>query len=118
MGKISIDLNSFKAAGIYTLEVDNTARVADESVDSLRMLVGFSNKGAFNRPVLLTEDADRLRIFGDVDTKLEHKGCFFNRMLRTLVAGGPVIALNLLNVDKSYSGPDQVNLAAMSMSAR
>lgn len=117
MGKISIDLNSFKAAGIYTLEVDNTARVADESVDSLRMLVGFSNKGPFNRPVLLTEDADRLRIFGDVDTKLEHKGCFFNRMLRTLVAGGPVIALNLLNVDKSYSGPDQVNLAAMSMSA-
>lgn len=117
MGKISIDLNSFKAAGVYTLEVDNTARVADESVESLRMLVGFSNKGPFNRPVLLQEDADRLRIFGDVDTKLEHKGCFFNRMLRTLVAGGPVIALNLLNVDKSYSGPDQVNLAAMSMDA-
>lgn len=117
MGKISLDLNSFKAAGIYTLEIDNTARVADESADALRMLVGFSNKGPFNRPVLLTEDADRLRIFGDVDTKLEHKGCFFNRMLRTLVAGGPVIALNLLNVDKSYSGPDQVNLAAMSMDA-
>lgn len=117
MGKISVDLNSFKAAGIYTLEVDNTARVADESVESLRMLVGFSNKGPFNRPVLLQEDADRLRIFGDVDTKLEHKGGFFNRMLRTLVAGGPVIALNLLNVDKSYSGPDQVNLAAMSMDA-
>lgn len=117
MGKISLDLNSFKAAGIYTLEIDNTARVADESADALRMLVGFSNKGPFNRPVLLTEDADRLRIFGDVDTKLEHKGSFFNRMLRTLVAGGPVIALNLLNVDKSYSGPDQVNLAAMSMDA-
>lgn len=117
MGKISVDLNSFKAAGVYTLEVDNTARVADESVESLRMLVGFSNKGPFNRPVLLQEDADRLRIFGDVDTKLEHKGCFFNRMLRTLVVGGPVIALNLLNVDKSYSGPDQVNLAVMSMDA-
>ena len=53
MGKINIDLNSFKAAGVYTLEVDNTARVADESVESLRMLVGFSNKGPFNRPVLL-----------------------------------------------------------------
>lgn len=117
MGKISIDLNSFKAAGVYTLEVDNTARVAEESNDSLRMLVGFSNKGPFNRPVLLTEDADRLRIFGDADTKLEHKGSFFNRMLKTLVAGGPVIALNLLNVDKSYTGPDQVNLAAMSMDA-
>lgn len=117
MGKISIDLNSLKAAGIYTLEVDNTARTADNSTDSLRLLVGFSNKGPFNRPVYLEEDADRLRVFGDIDTKLEHKGCFFNRMLRTLLAGGPVIALNLLKVDESYSGPDQINIALMSMNA-
>ena len=53
MGKISLDLNSFKAAGIYTLEVDNTVRAINETADSLRMLVGFSNKGPFNRPVLL-----------------------------------------------------------------
>ena len=53
MGKMSLDLNSFKAAGIYTLEVDNTARMADVDAESLRMLVGFSNKGPFNRPVLL-----------------------------------------------------------------
>ena len=117
MGKISLDLNSFKAAGIYTLEVDNTARIPESDVDSLRMLVGFSNKGPFNRPVLLQEDTDRLRVFGDVDPKLEHKGCFFNRMLRTLLTSGPVIALNLLNVDPKYSGPDQVNYAAMSMNA-
>lgn len=117
MGKMSLDLNSFKAAGIYTLEVDNTARMADANVDSLRMLVGFSNKGPFNRPVLLQEDTDRLRVFGDVDTKMEHKGCFFNRMLRTLLTGGPVIALNLLDVSTAYSGPDQVNFAALSMNA-
>ena len=117
MGKMSLDLNSFKAAGIYTLEVDNTARLADADVESLRMLVGFSNKGPFNRPVLLQEDNDRLRVFGDVDTKLEHKGCFFNRMLRTLLTGGPVIALNLLDVSTAYSGPDQVNFAALSMNA-
>ena len=117
MGKISLDLNSFKAAGIYTLEVDNTARMADADVDSLRMLVGFSNKGPFNRPVLLEEDADRLRVFGDIDTKLEHKGCFFNRMLRTLLSNGPVIALNLLDVSTANSGPDQVNLAVLSMDA-
>lgn len=117
MGKISLDLNSFKAAGIYTLEIDNTARVAEADVDSLRMIVGFSNKGPFNRPVLLQEDTDRLRVFGDVDPKLEHKGCFFNRMTRTLLTGGPVIALNLLNVNPAYSGPDQVNIATLSMSA-
>lgn len=117
MGKISIDLNSFKAAGIYTLEVDNTARMADNNVESLRMLVGFSNKGPFNRPVLLSEDADRLRVFGDIDTKLEHKGCYFNRMLRTLLTGGPVIALNLLNVNETYHGADQINIATLSLDA-
>ena len=117
MGKISIDLSSLKAAGIYTLEIDNSQRTSEDTTESLRMLVGFSNKGPFNRPVLLQADTDRTTVFGDVDTKLEHKGCFFNRMLRTLLAGGPVVALNLLKVDDSYSGPDQVNYAALSLDA-
>ena len=117
MGKISIDLSSLKAAGIYTLEIDNSQRTSSETTESLRMLVGFSNKGPFNRPVLLQSDAERTSIFGDVDTKLEHKGCFFNRMLRTLLTGGPVIALNLLKVDDSFSGADQVNYAALSLDA-
>lgn len=38
-------------------------------------------------------------------------------MLRTLLTGGPVIALNLLKVDDSFSGPDQVNYAALSLDA-
>jgi hypothetical protein len=38
-------------------------------------------------------------------------------MLRTLLNGGPVIALNLLNVSTAYSGPDQINLAVLSMNA-
>lgn len=53
MGKISIDLSSLKAAGIYTLEIDNSQRTSADTTESLRMLVGFSNKGPFNRPVLL-----------------------------------------------------------------
>lgn len=114
MGKVSLDLSSLKAAGIYTLEIDNSARQTD-SVESLRMLVGYSNKGPFNRPVLLETDADRLSIFGDVDTKLEHKGCYFNRMLRTMLDDGAVVAMNLLNVNNRYDGPDQVNFAALSL---
>lgn len=116
MGKISIDLNSLKAAGVYTLEVDNSQR-STTSTNALRMLVGFSNKGPFNRPVLLENDNDRTSIYGDIDTKLEHKGCYFNRMLRTLLTNGPVIALNLLKVDDKYNGPDQVNYAALSLDA-
>jgi len=116
MGKISIDLSSLKAAGIYTLEVDNTQRVSN-TTNALRMIVGFCNKGPFNRPVLLEQDQDRISIYGDVDTKLERKGCFFNRMMRTLLSNGPVIALNLLNVDDTFDGPDQINYAALSLDA-
>ena len=38
-------------------------------------------------------------------------------MLRTLLTNGPVLALNLLKVDDTYSGPDQVNYAALSLNA-
>ncbi|WQJ53950.1 MAG: tail sheath [Wendovervirus sonii] len=117
MGKLSIDLNSLKAAGIYTLEFDNTKRQVNENINSLRLVTGFSNKGPFNRPVLLTVDTDRLSIFGDIDSKMEYKGCYFNRYLRTLLTGGPVIALNLLKVDERYNGPDQVNYTALSLDA-
>jgi len=106
MGKLSIDLNSLKAAGIYTLEFDNTQRAVNENINSLRLVVGFSNKGPFNRPVLLSTDTDRTTIFGDIDSKMEYKGCYFNRFLRTSLTGGPVVALNLLKVDETYSGPD------------
>lgn len=84
MSKISLDLSSIKAAGIYTLEIDNSVRTS-VSTTSLRMIPGFSNKGPFNRPVYITSENDRLSIFGDIDTKLEHKGCYFNRMIRTLL---------------------------------
>lgn len=116
MGKISLDLSSIKAAGVYTIEIDNSQRTSI-TTNAVRLCVGFSNKGPFNRPVFLQRDTDRTSIFGDIDTKLEHKGCFFNRALRTLISNGPVLALNLLNVDDSYTGPDQVNYAAMSLNA-
>lgn len=105
MGKISMDISSIKAAGVYTLEIDNSQRTT-VSTQAVRLIPGFSEKGPFNRPVLLETDADRLSVFGDVDTKMEHKGCYFNRMLRTMLEQGPVIALNLLNVDKTVKGPD------------
>jgi len=70
------------------------------------MVVGFNNKGPFNRPVLLSGDGDRTSIFGEIDSKMEYKGCYFNRALRTALNNGPVIALNLLKVDPTVSGKD------------
>lgn len=109
-------LRDYKSAGVYTIEVDNTVRTIDES-QSLRLLVGFNGKGPFNRPVYLESDLDRQRIFGDIDTRLEHKGCFFNRMAQTMLQAGPIFALNLLNVSNELSSKDKVNVAAMSLAS-
>lgn len=114
MGKISIDLSTIKAAGIYTIEIDSSQREVTNPT-SLRLLPGFNNKGPFNRPVFMQYESERQKVFGDIDHKLEQKGCFFNRMAQTMLKNGPVLALNLLKVDESVDGPDQVNYAAMSL---
>ena len=117
MAKISLDLSSIKSAGIYTIEIDETMRVDLNTISALRMLVGFAGKGAFNRPVFLQTETQRLKMYGDIDTKLEKKGCWFNRFARILLDNGPILALNLLKVDDAIDGPDQVNYAALSLDA-
>lgn len=112
---ISLDLTQFKSAGVYTLEYDNTIANAPVNAAALRLLVGFNKKGPFNRPVFLSSEEDIKNIFGDIDTKLERKGCFFNRFAQTMVPTSPIFALNLLSTDDSYDGPDQVNYAALSL---
>lgn len=116
MSKISIDLSSIKSAGIYTIEIDESQRT-ETQVTALRLLVGFNGKGPFNRPVFLQNESQRQKLFGDIDTKLEKKGCFFNRNAKTMLENGPILALNLLKVDDSFDGPDQVNYAALSLDA-
>lgn len=117
MAKISLDIASLKSAGVYTFEFDNSIRTSTVDSTTLRLLVGFNPKGPFNRPVLVTSDTTRERLFGPIDTKLEHKGCFFNRFAQILLAKGPFLALNLLKTDESENGPDQVNFASMSLNA-
>lgn len=110
-------INNLKSSGVFLIERDETISAQVENPTSLRLLVGFNKKGPFNVPVFLNSEADRIKIFGDIDTKLERKGCFFNRMAQTLLASSPILALNLLSVDESVQGPDQVNYAAMSCAA-
>ena len=109
---INLNLSQFKSAGVYTLEIDNS-QVTTTTVNTNRLLVGFANKGPFNRPVYLETDTDRETVFGPINTKLEHKGCFFNRMAKTLLNRGPIFALNLLKTDDS----DKVNYVACSLEA-
>jgi hypothetical protein len=102
MAKLSLDLSQFKAAGVYTVEVDQSERIT-VSTQSLRLVVGFSKIGPFNAPTFIRSTRDRIRFFGDIDKKLEKKGSFFQRSIDTCLLQAPVFALNLLNVGNDAS---------------
>ena len=52
MAKITLDLNRFKASGVYTVEFDASERIVI-STQTIRLVVGFSRTGPFNAPVFL-----------------------------------------------------------------
>ena len=98
MSNLKLDLDSFKSSGVYTLEYDNTVQET-MAAESFRLAVGFTEHGPFNRPVFLNGQSDRKKIFGNINTKLEKRGSFFDRSLDIMLGYEPTIALNLLNVD-------------------
>ena len=111
MSNLKLDLDSFKSSGVYTLEYDNTVQEA-LAADSFRIAVGFTEHGPFNRPVFLAGRTDRKKIFGNINTKLEKRGSFFDRSLDIMLGYEPTIALNLLNVDDN----DVVGMATFGLS--
>lgn len=103
MANISLDLNNFKSAGVYTVEIDNTERIV-VNTQALRLVPGFSTTGLPNAPVFIRSTKDRAKYFGDIDKKLERKGSFFHRMIDTCLLSSPVFAINLL---KPFMGDDE-----------
>ncbi len=100
--KVKLDLSQFKASGVYTLEFDASANVI-LTTQTIRLVVGFSNKGPFNAPVYIPDVTTALAIFGDIDRTLEAKGSFFQRSIFTCLNAGPVFALNLLRLNNDSS---------------
>ena len=114
--KVKIDYSQFRASGVYTLEFDASQNVILTS-QTIRLVVGFSNKGPFNTPVYIPDVTTLISIFGDVDRSLENKGSFFQRSILTCLNTGPVFALNLLrlNDDEETANPDKVTYQAYSV---
>ncbi len=102
--KVKLDLSQFKASGVYTLEFDASANVI-LTTQTIRLVVGFSNKGPFNAPVYIPDVTTALAIFGDIDRTLEAKGSFFQRSIFTCLNAGPVFALNLLRLNNDADSP-------------
>jgi len=115
MAKLALDLSQFKSAGVYTVEVDQSERI-QVTTQTLRLVPGFSAKGPYNAPVFITNTKDLTRLFGVEDTKLERKGSFFQRSIRTCLSTAPVFAINLLKVnDVSKGGGDTVQFTPFSI---
>jgi hypothetical protein len=114
--KVKIDYSQFRASGVYTLEFDASQNVILTS-QTIRLVVGFSNKGPFNTPVYIPDVTTLISIFGDVDRSLENNGSFFQRSILTCLNAGPVFALNLLKVndDITSADPDTVTYKSYSL---
>ena len=100
MANITLDLNQFKASGVYTVEFDQSERII-LTTETVRLIVGFSKTGPFNAPVFLRDVKTARRIFGEIDRSLEKRGSFFHRSIETCLLTGPVFALNLLPLNNA-----------------
>ncbi len=98
MANKTINLSQYKAPGVYFLEFD-ASEYTQINTNTIRLVVGFSKKGVYNRPVFISNKDQAIRIFGDIDINLESRGSFFHRSLFTCLEAGPVLALALLPVN-------------------
>ena len=119
MSEVTLNLSDYKSSGVYFVEIDNSIAKGTNANAALRLAVGFNENGPFNRPVYLSSAAECNELLGDIDRKLERRGCYTNRNIRTMVAKAPVYALNLLSVDTkdSSENPDTVGFNAISFDA-
>lgn len=113
MAKITLDLQTFKSSGVYTVEFDATESIT-LNTQTVRLVVGFSRKGPFNAPVFIKNVKEARKIFGEIDTFLENKGSFFHRSLETALQVGPVFALNLLPLNNTPTG-DKIQYRSLSI---
>ena len=91
---LSLDLKKIKSSGIYRFVYDKSTLPPSEA-ETIRLFVGYSNKGPFNTPVYVDNTGDFETIFGKASKKLERKGMFFHRLCTEAIPSGPILALNL-----------------------
>ena len=87
-------LAKIKSAGIYRFVWDKSV-ISPVAAETLRLVVGYSEKGPFNTPVYIEKASDFYAVFGNISKKLERKGIYFHRLALQALAAGPILALNL-----------------------
>lgn len=95
---LSPQLLQFKSSGVYRLEFDKSQTV-NIPAETIRLVVGRSNKGPYNTPVLVEDVEQFKQVFGGIDKSLEKKNMFFHRSAIEALSRGPILALNLTTTD-------------------
>ena len=87
-------LAKIKSSGMYRFTFDKS-QIPAAAAETMRLVVGYSDKGPFNNPVYIDNKQDFINLFGNVNKRLEKKGVFFHRMALQALSAGPILALNL-----------------------
>lgn len=95
---IPIYLQQFKAAGVYRVVFDKSTML-NQDTSIMRLVVGYSEKGPFNIPVLVRTAAEFIQRFGGINKKLERRGIYFHRLALQMLNKAPIICLNLKKFD-------------------
>ena len=96
------NIQQFKSSGVYRLEFDKS-QLINIPAETIRLVIGYSNKGPFNTPIFVPDAGFFRNVFGDIDNGLELKGSYFHRSCLTALDRGPILALNLMKLDDSVT---------------
>ena len=98
-------LAKIKSSGMYRFTFDKSQLPA-ASAETMRLVIGYSEKGPFNNPVYIENKQDFINLFGNVNKRLEKKGVFFHRLALQALSAGPILALNLKPFDSNSKNAD------------
>lgn len=110
-------LSKIKSAGIYRFVFDKS-EVPGQDAETMRLVVGYSEKGPFNTPVYIEKITEFETIFGGINKKLERRGCYFHRLAEQALGSGPILALNLKPFGTNPSHPENVGAALFDVQER
>lgn len=105
-------LAKIKSSGVYRFTWDKSV-VPAQQAETLRLVIGYSEKGPFNTPVYIESASDFKSIYGNINKRLERKGCYFHRMATQALQSGPILAMNIKPFDKmaDTEGNEKVSYA-------
>ena len=91
---ISNYLAKIKSSGVYRYVFDKSEIPASQR-NSLRLVVGYSERGPFNTPVYISDASEFIATFGNISRRMERKGVYFHRLAIQCLEKGPILALNI-----------------------